>query len=119
MIEEQHPAPSDRAIKEIERRLESLRRETSVKTGEDAEKATYSVGSLMWLAFNVVSDLIAGVVCGLGMGYGIDRLFGTRPVFIAVFLVLGCVAGVVNVVRFLKRYEERQHEEQTPVNEKE
>ena len=69
----------------------------------------------MWLAFNVVSDLIAGVICGLGIGYGLDRWLGTRPVFIAVFLILGCIAGVLNVVRFLQRYDKRHSEDrQTP-----
>ncbi len=69
----------------------------------------------MWLAFNVVSDLIAGVICGLGIGYGLDRWLGTRPVFIAVFLILGCIAGVLNVVRFLQRYDKRRNEDrQTP-----
>ncbi|MBQ8347074.1 MAG: AtpZ/AtpI family protein [Alphaproteobacteria bacterium] len=70
---------------------------------------------MMWLAFNVVSDLIAGVICGLGIGYGLDRWLGTRPVFIAVFLILGCIAGVLNVVRFLQRYDKRHSEDrQTP-----
>ena len=73
----------------------------------------------MWLAFNVVSDLIAGVICGLGIGYGLDRWLGTRPVFIAVFLILGCIAGVLNVVRFLQRYDKRRNEDRQTPQEKE
>ena len=119
MTEKQHQTPPVNAIKDIERRLNALRRETTGMAEHRSGGRDYSVGQLMWLAFNVVSDLIAGVICGLGMGYGIDFWLGTRPVFIAVFLVLGCVAGVVNVVRFLKRYEERQREKQAPANEKE
>ena len=118
MTEEQPQPSSDQAIKDIEERLYSLRREalgTSVRPAEDSR----SVGQLMWLAFNVVSDLIAGVICGLGIGYGIDYWLGTRPVFIAVFLILGCIAGVLNVVRFLNQYAERQHEKLTTPKEKE
>ena len=73
----------------------------------------------MWLAFNVVSDLIAGVICGLGIGYGIDYWLGTRPVFIAVFLILGCIAGVFNVVYFLQQYEKKRQEKAVPPKEKE
>jgi len=119
MTEEQHQTPSGHAIEDIEKRLNSLRRETMGPAENKACGHTHSVGALMWLAFNVVSDLIAGVICGLGMGYGIDYFLGTRPVFIAVFLVLGCIAGVVNVVRFLDQYEKRQREKQDPVEKKE
>jgi len=73
----------------------------------------------MWLAFNVVSDLLAGVICGLGIGYGIDYWLGTRPVFIAVFLVLGCIAGVLNVVYFLQQYEKKRQEKALLPEEKE
>lgn len=102
MSETQHDSAA--AIAEITERLNALKRETS--GGFARQKTTgHPVGRMMWLAFNVVSDLIAGVVCGLGIGYGADRWLGTRPVFIAVFLIFGCAAGVLNVVRFLRRYD--------------
>ncbi|MBO4521168.1 MAG: AtpZ/AtpI family protein [Alphaproteobacteria bacterium] len=106
---EQQKTPPEQALKDIEKRLNALRRETD--TGQaHSSGGSHSVGRLMWLAFNVISDLIAGVICGFGIGYGIDHWLGTRPVFIAVFLILGCAAGVLNVVRFLRQYEERQRE---------
>ena len=118
MTEKQHQTPSDQAIKDIEKRLHSLRQET-FGTYSRSANASRPIGQMMWLAFNIVSDLIAGVICGLGIGYGIDYCFGTRPVFIAVFLILGCIAGVLNVVRFLKQYEERQREKLKSTEEKE
>ncbi len=107
MSETQHDSAA--AIAEITERLNALKRETS-GTSAQRETAAHPVGRMMWLAFNVVSDLIAGVVCGLGIGYGTDRWLGTRPVFIAVFLIFGCAAGVLNAVRFLRRYDDRQRE---------
>ena len=112
MTEQDPQTPSERdALKDIEARLDAFRRETPAarKTSE----GSHSVGQLMWLAFNVVSELIAGVVCGFGIGYGIDYWLGTRPAFIAVFLIFGCMAGIVNVVRFLRQYEERQQEKRS------
>ena len=100
--------PEHDALNDIEARLNALRRDTPAPR-KDTE-GSHSVGQLMWLAFNVVSELIAGVVCGFGMGYGLDYWLGTRPAFIAVFLIFGCMAGVLNVVRFLRQYEERQRE---------
>ena len=115
---EHHQTPPEQALKDIERRLDVLRRETPEKRPQSSD-GPHSVYQLMWLAFNVVSDLVAGLVCGLGIGYGIDHYFGTRPVFIAVFLILGCIAGVLNVIRFLRQYEERQREKQLNIKEKE
>ena len=45
------------------------------------------------------SELIAGVVVGAVIGWGFDRLLSTSPFGFIVFLLLGFVAGVVNVVR--------------------
>ena len=45
------------------------------------------------------SELIAGVLVGAVIGWGIDRLLSTSPFGLIVFLLLGFVAGVVNVVR--------------------
>lgn len=118
MPEEQHQKPSADALKEIDERLAALRGRTFGVSGKNAP-APHPVGRMMWLAFNVVSDLIAGVICGLGIGYGLDYWLGTRPVFIAVFLILGCIAGVLNVVRFLQRYDERRRESRQPPEGKE
>lgn len=109
MPEEQQQKPSADALREIDERLDALRRRTSGISGTHSS-SPHPVGRMMWLAFNVVSDLIAGVICGLGIGYGLDYWLETRPVFIAVFLILGCIAGVLNVVRFLQRYDKRRGE---------
>lgn len=118
MPEEQQQKPSADALREIDERLNALRRRTSGVQGSHSSPP-HPVGRMMWLAFNVVSDLIAGVICGLGIGYGLDRWLGTRPVFIAVFLILGCIAGVLNVVRFLQRYDKRRNEDRQTPQEKE
>ena len=49
--------------------------------------------------FQLSSELIAGVVVGAGIGWGIDRLLSTSPFGMIVFLLLGFPAGVVNVIR--------------------
>lgn len=110
MSEEQQKKPSPEALKDIESRLEALRRKVSESPAATPVRHTPAIGRMMWLAFNIVSDLLAGVICGLGIGYALDLWLGTRPIFIAVFLVLGCIASIVNVVRFLQRYEERRRE---------
>src|SRR5579872_6558943 len=55
--------------------------------------------SAMALGFRLSSELVAGVLVGAAIGWGIDRLLSTSPFGLIVFLLLGFVAGVVNVVR--------------------
>ncbi len=45
------------------------------------------------------SELVAGVLVGAALGWGFDRLLSTSPWGLIVFLLLGFVAGVVNVMR--------------------
>lgn len=50
-------------------------------------------------ALKLSSEFIAGVAVGAGLGWVIDRLAGTSPWGLIVFLLLGFAAGVLNVLR--------------------
>jgi ATP synthase protein I len=43
--------------------------------------------------------MVAGVLIGFGIGYGLDALFGTIPIFLVLFTLLGFVAGVRVMLR--------------------
>jgi ATP synthase protein I len=45
-------------------------------------------------AWRMVIELATGMAVGLGIGYGLDALFGTRPLLMVVFALLGFAAGV-------------------------
>ena len=45
-------------------------------------------------AWRMVIELVSGMAIGFGLGYGLDVLFGTLPIFMIVFTLLGFVAGV-------------------------
>ena len=49
--------------------------------------------------FRLSSELVAGVVVGAAIGWGIDRLLSTSPFGFIVFFLLGFVAGLINLVR--------------------
>jgi ATP synthase protein I len=49
--------------------------------------------------FRLSSELVGGVLVGAGLGWLIDRLLGIAPWGFIVLLLLGFVAGVLNVMR--------------------
>jgi ATP synthase protein I len=56
------------------------------------------------IAFRFATEMVAALIVGGGLGWGIDWLFGhfgfhTRPAFLIVFFVLGAAAGIRNVTR--------------------
>jgi ATP synthase protein I len=85
----------------LDRRLSAMRDSRKVETdqaggqGEDGAARA----SAMALGFRLSSELVAGVVVGAAIGWGFDRLLSTSPFGLIVFVLLGFIAGVVNVVR--------------------
>ena len=51
------------------------------------------------IGLRVGVELVSALVVAVAIGYGLDRLFGTKPILIAVFVLLGGAAGVLNVWR--------------------
>ena len=50
-------------------------------------------------AFKFAAELIVGVVFGGGVGWLLDRQFGTAPCLMIVMVIIGFAAGLLNVVR--------------------
>jgi ATP synthase protein I len=65
--------------------------------GAGVDRATTASGYAR--GFRLSSELVAGVLVGAGLGWGIDRLLGTSPWGLMVLLLLGFAAGVLNVMR--------------------
>jgi ATP synthase protein I len=51
------------------------------------------------IAMRLGTELVAGLIVGGGIGWGIDRLFHTQPWGMVVFFILGAAAGIGGVVR--------------------
>jgi ATP synthase protein I len=55
--------------------------------------------SALGRAFRMSTEFVAGVIAGGGLGWLLDRWLGTSPWGLIVFLMLGFVAGIYNVMR--------------------
>ena len=51
--------------------------------------------------------VVAGMV-GAAMGWGLDALFGTLPLFLIVFILLGFAAGIRTVMRSAQEIQDKQ-----------
>lgn len=58
-----------------------------------------AAGGALGHALRMAVDPVAGVLVGVGIGLLIDGALGTKPLFLLVFLVLGAIAGLMNMVR--------------------
>ena len=53
----------------------------------------------MSLGFRVVSELVAGIVVGGGIGYLLDKWLGTKPFLLILLGLLGTAGGFWNIIR--------------------
>ena len=66
---------------------------------EGAKSSPGTLGNVLNLAFRVLSEFVAAVIVSAVIGWGLDRVAGTSPVFLIVFLLMGAAAGIWNVYR--------------------
>jgi ATP synthase protein I len=97
--------PFSERLKRLEDRIAAAKasRAEQVPTGA----AKYTQSSLAW---RMVTELVAGMLLGLGLGWGLDSLLGTRPVFLVLFVLLGFAAGVRVMLRTAAEVREKRSE---------
>lgn len=83
----------------LNQRLSTFRNDRKSQTDQSGSGAASANASAMARGFRLSSELIAGVLVGAVIGWGIDRLFSTSPWGLIVFFLLGFTAGVINVMR--------------------
>jgi ATP synthase protein I len=89
------PAPEPKELRELGDRLDALQ-----KRQADRNKAPPPTS--LGIAFRFSTEMVAALVVGGGIGYGIDWLAGTKPIFLIIFFVLGAAAGIRNVLHAAK-----------------
>ena len=80
---------------------------------EKRDKQVFSQGAAYSFGFRLVTDLVVGVLSGVGIGWLLDYLLGTKPWFLLIFMPLGMVAGILNVIRAANSVEAQRHLEKT------
>ena len=82
-------------LRALDRRLDKHRTDRQAEAHHDAEPPRPG----MALGFRLAADFVAGIVLGAALGWGFDRLLGTSPWGLVVFVLLGFAAGILSVLR--------------------
>ncbi|WP_343711782.1 AtpZ/AtpI family protein [Inquilinus sp.] len=94
---DQNPPPPlsdfDRRLQQAKAKLPGAGREKGGNDGRDVGRAGMAAG------FRIAVELLAAIVVGAGIGWGLDQWLGTRPWLLILFFILGAVAGLMNVYR--------------------
>ncbi|MEQ9519840.1 MAG: AtpZ/AtpI family protein [Parvibaculum sp.] len=67
------------------------------KNPEPAE--TGKRATAIGMAFRLSTELVAGLIAGGIVGWGVDQVLGTKPWGLLIFFFLGMTAGIMNVFR--------------------
>lgn len=100
---------SDQDSKTDAERLKALgaRIAKSKKAAPDEHhmKKDYSQAQLAW---RMVIELVAGLGIGFIIGYGLDTLIGTKPIFLVIFIFFGFAAGIKTMLRSAQEVQAKQ-----------
>ncbi|ABD09253.1 FoF1 ATP synthase, subunit I [Rhodopseudomonas palustris HaA2] len=85
----------------LDRRLSKIGGSRNIGTdgSGDQQDAAQAKASAMAVGLRMSSELVAGVLGGAALGWGLDRLLSMSPWGLIVFALLGFTAGVINVMR--------------------
>lgn len=84
-------------LQRLDAQLDRKREAAPVRDGGSGQPP--SGPSALGRAFRMSSEFVAGVIAGGGLGWLFDRLLGTSPWGMIVFVMLGFCAGIYNVMR--------------------
>jgi ATP synthase protein I len=91
----------DQTDRSFDQRLQEARNRQGLDPVAPAGKQADQDASSMAVFFRVGVELVSALLVGLAIGWGLDRLLHTRPLFLIVFVLLGGVAGIINVWRLV------------------
>jgi len=94
--------PDKEGLDALHDRLEALKKTQAPEARADEH---YSQAQQGW---RMVTELVAGLLIGFGIGYGLDWAFGTLPLFLVLFTLLGLAAGIKTMMRTAEEIGEDQ-----------
>jgi len=89
-----------------------------LKLREAPRKAVRESHSQTEVGWRMVTELVAGLLIGIGVGFGLDSLLGTIPIFLILFTLLGFGAGINVMLRSARELQLQNETEAQATDEK-
>jgi ATP synthase protein I len=83
----------------FDQRLEEARKRAGLGAPSAPSTPVTNEPHPLTFAFRLGVEMVASVAVACAIGYGLDRLFGTRPWIMVAFVPLGVAAGVRSLMR--------------------
>lgn len=97
--------PDPERLRALEARLQKVK--GVPKPDRTATGKAFSQGEVAW---RMVIELVTGMLLGLSIGFGLDHVFDTQPVFLVIFTLLGFAAGIRTMLGTARQMAARQLE---------
>ncbi|MEO0356958.1 MAG: AtpZ/AtpI family protein [Pseudomonadota bacterium] len=104
--------PDPQKLRDLEQRI------AAAKAAADPDAEAENHVSMADMGWRMVIELTAGIVIGFGIGYGLDSLFGTMPIFLVLFIGFGLAAGIRTMMRTAQELQSKQVAQQAAQDEK-
>lgn len=98
------------ALADLDQRIQAARKAANLAPTQPENETVANRPSDMGVALRLSSELVGGVLVGAAIGWGLDWAFGTSPIFLIIFLGLGSVTGIRNVLRSVKEFDDSRSE---------
>ena len=93
---------TENPLKSLEEKIRAAKKAVQP---EEPVQNKFSAAEVGW---RMIIELTAGVFIGFGLGYGLDFLFGTKPVFILLLTLLGFAAGVKTMMKSARELQKKE-----------
>ena len=90
-------------LKEISTRLEIAKKNIRGFQKDGERSNASSLGK----ALKISTELVAAVVVGSTIGFLLDSWFGTKPLLIICFFIMGVAAGILSVFKSAKKMQKK------------
>lgn len=98
-----HSRPPDDPLGALAAKIDAAKEARRPKAAR--KSGSFSAAGYGW---RMTIDMVAGVLVGAAMGWGLDSLLGTMPLFLIVMVLFGFAAGVRVMLRSAAEYQ-REH----------
>ena len=84
---------SPQKLKELEERISRFKNQNKKEGMHISFARDYN------LAMRMITEFIAPIIIGLGIGYILDMVCKTTPLFMIIFVFFGLAAGILNIYK--------------------